>query len=260
MSPDARPASAGTLFLLPAPLGPEEDPARTLSPRAIEVASTVQYLIAENARSARAVLGRLALSRPIQQIEIRTLNLRTPHAELEGLLGPILAGRDGALMSEAGCPGVADPGAELVALAHARGVRVVPLVGPSAILLALMGSGLNGQRFAFAGYVPVPQAERAAQLRKLEARSAAENETQLLIETPYRNQALFDALVSSLAPETMLTVAAELTLPGERLRTRSVADWRRERVALARAPTVFALLARPRAHGTTAGRKPGRAR
>ncbi|HEY5635103.1 MAG TPA: SAM-dependent methyltransferase [Burkholderiaceae bacterium] len=260
MSPDTRPASPGSLFLLPAPLGPQEDPAPTLSPRAIEVASTVGYLIAENARSARAVLGRLALSRPIQQVEIRTLNLRTPRAELEGLLAPILAGRDGALIPEAGCPGVADPGAELVALAHARGVRVVPLVGPSAILLALMGSGLNGQRFAFAGYVPVPQAERAAQLRKLEARSAAENETQLLIETPYRNQALFDALVSSLAPETMLTVAAELTLPGERLRTRSVADWRRERVALARAPTVFALLARPRAHGTTAGRKPGRAR
>ena len=239
--------SAGTLYLLPAPLGPDEDPTPILSPRAIEVATALDYLIAENARSARAVLGKLPLRRPIQEIEIRTLNLRTPEAELEGLLAPILAGRDAGLMSEAGCPGVADPGAELVALAHARSVRVVPLVGPSAILLALMGSGLNGQRFAFVGYVPVAEGERTARLRALEARSASEDETQILIETPYRNQALYDAMLATLAPETMLTVAAEITLPGERLQTRSVAHWRRERAALARSPTVFAFLAPRRA-------------
>ncbi len=238
--------SAGTLYLLPAPLGPDEDPKETLSPRAIEVATSLDYLIAENARSARAVLGRLPLRRAIQDIEIRPLNLRTPSAEIETLLAPILAGRDAGLISEAGCPGVADPGAELVSLAHARGVRVVPLVGPSAILLALMGSGLNGQRFSFVGYVPVAEGERAARLRALEARSASEDETQILIETPYRNQALFDAMLAALAPETMLTVAAELTMAGERLRTQSVAHWRGERTALARSPTVFAFLARRR--------------
>ncbi len=236
--------SAGTLFLLPAPLGPDEDPSRTLSPRATEVAIGLDYLIAENARSARAVLGRLALRRPIQQIEIRTLNLRTPHTELAGLLAPVLAGRDAGLMSEAGCPGVADPGAELVALAHSRGVRVVPLVGPSAILLALMGSGLTGQRFAFVGYVPVAEAQRATRLREIERRSGIEDETQLLIETPYRTQALFEAMIATLATDTMLTVAAELTLAGERLQTRSVEQWRAARTTLARAPTVFALLAR----------------
>ncbi|MCL4744906.1 MAG: SAM-dependent methyltransferase [Burkholderiaceae bacterium] len=238
--------SAGTLFLLPTPLGPDEDPARTLSARAIEVAVGLDYLIAENPRSARAVLGRLALRRPIQQIEIRTLNLRTPGAEVAGLLDPILQGRDAGLMSEAGCPGVADPGAELVLLAHSRGVRVVPLVGPSAILLALMGSGLTGQRFAFVGYVPVPEAERRARLGELERRSLAGDETQLLIETPYRSQALFEAMVATLADDTMLTVAAELTLAGERLQTRTVEQWRAARATLARAPTVFALLARAR--------------
>lgn len=250
--------SAGALYLAPAPLGPDDDPMRVLPPSTVAQLARIDYLVAENARSARAVLGRLPLVRALQSIEIRELNRHTPPSALPGLLAPIVAGRDGALLSEAGCPAVADPGAALVALAHDRGVRVVPLIGPSAILLALMASGMNGQRFAFAGYVPVPQAERDARLRALERRSAKEDETQLLIETPYRNQALFDAMLRALAPGTMVAVASDLSLPGERVRARSVAAWRQVATQMPRTPTVFALHAAPAAAATA--RRPRRDR
>ncbi len=203
----------------------------------------MDYVIAEHARSARAVLARLPMRSPLQAIEVRELNRHTPPEALPELLAPILAGRDAALVSEAGCPAVADPGAALVALAHARGLRVVPLIGPSSLILALMASGMNGQRFAFVGYVPVSQAERTGCLRELERRSARDHETQILIETPYRNQALFDAMLAALAPGTLLSIASELTLPGEAIRTKSVADWRRQPTELPKAPTVFSLLA-----------------
>jgi 16S rRNA (cytidine1402-2'-O)-methyltransferase len=213
---------------------------------------------------------------PLQAIEVRELNRHTPPEALAEFLAPVVAGRDAAVVSEAGCPAVADPGAALVALAHARGLRVVPLIGPSSLILALMASGMNGQRFAFAGYVPVAQAERAACLRELERRSAREGETQILIETPYRNQALFDAMLATLAPGTLLSVASELTLPAEAIGTRSVADWRRRPTEMPRAPTVFSLLAvreaqagKPRAdeadraargRGAPRGTRSGRAR
>jgi len=237
--------NAGALYLVPTPLGPEDDPLRVLPPATIDRLIPIDYVIAENARSARAVLGRLPLARPLQAVEIRELNHRTAPQTLPSLLGPIASGRDGALLSEAGCPAVADPGAALVALAQAEGVRVVPLIGPSAILLALMGSGMNGQRFAFAGYVPVPDDERAQRLRELEQRSARWDETQLLIETPYRNQALFDAMLRALAPSTRVALAAELSLAGERIETRSVAEWRARPAQIPKVPAVFALQAAP---------------
>lgn len=233
---------------------------RVLPPATVAQIARLDYLIAENARSARAVLARLPLARALQSIEIRELNRHTPASALPGLLAPIVAGRDGALLSEAGCPAVADPGAALVALAHSRGVRVVPLIGPSAILLALMASGMNGQRFAFAGYVPVPEAERAERLRALERRSAKQDETQLLIETPYRNQALFDAMLRTLAAGTMVAVASDLSLPGERVRARSVAAWREAAAQVPRTPTVFALHAAPQAGVAAPARRPRRGR
>lgn len=239
--------TAGVLYLTPTPLGPDDDPLRVLPPATVDRLIAIDYVIAENARSARAVLGRLPLSRSLQSIEIRQLNHRTEPRALPSLLAPIAAGRDGALLSEAGCPAVADPGAALVALAHAQGVRVVPLVGPSAILLALMGSGMNGQRFAFAGYVPVPDDERAQRLRELEQRSARWDETQLLIETPYRNQALFDAMLRVLAPSTRVAIASELSLPGEQIAARSVAQWRAHPPQIPKIPAVFALQAAPAA-------------
>lgn len=242
--------TTGTLFLIPTPLGPEDDPNRVLPPATISATVGLDYFIAEQARSARAVLGRLPMARTLREIEIRELNKHTPESDLPGMLEPLVAGRNAGLLSEAGCPAVADPGAALVELAHRRGIRVVPLVGPSALLLALMASGMNGQAFSFAGYVPVEPAARAQRLRALERRSAENGETVLMIETPYRNQALFDALLSTLAPDTVIGVAAELTLPAESISRRRVADWRSQRPELARQPTVFVLqaarAARPR--------------
>lgn len=244
--------TAGTLYLIPTPLGPSDDPLRVLPRSTIELAVGLEYFVAEQARSARAVLGRLPMLRPLQALEIRALNRHTPEAELGTLLAPVLAGRDAGLLSEAGCPAVADPGAALVALAHRAGVRVVPLIGPSSVLMALMSSGMNGQAFSFVGYVPVDQAQRSERLRALERRSADNAETVLMIETPYRNQALFDAMLSTLRPDTIVSVAAELSLPGERIEARCVSDWRQHRRELVREPTVFTLEAVPRATGLRA--------
>jgi 16S rRNA (cytidine1402-2'-O)-methyltransferase len=239
--------SAGRLFLIPTPLGPEADPLRVLPPATVEIAAALDYFVAEHARSARAVLRRLPLAHPLQSLEIRELNEHTPDSALPGLLEPVLAGRDTGLLSEAGCPAVADPGAALVALAHRRGVRVVPLVGPSSLLLALMASGMNGQQFAFAGYVPAAPAPRAERLRQLERRSATEGETVLLIETPYRAQSLLETLLQVLAPDTLLGVAAELTLPGESVTVRTMEEWRRRPPTLPKVPAVFTLQAPRRA-------------
>ena len=239
--------TAGTLYLIPTPLGPSDDPMRVLPRSTIDLTVGLEYFVAEQARSARAVLGRLPMRRPLQALEIRELNRHTPEAELGALLAPLLAGRDAGLLSEAGCPAVADPGAALVALAHRAGVRVVPLIGPSSLLMALMSSGMNGQAFSFVGYVPVEHTLRAERLRALERRSADHGETVLVIETPYRNQALFDAMLETLRQETLVSVASELSLPGERIEARTVADWRRHRRELVREPTVFTLQAPVRA-------------
>jgi len=159
------------------------------------------------------------------------------------LLAPLRAGRPLGVLSEAGCPAVADPGAALVAAAHAEGFRVIPLVGPSAILLALMASGLEGQRFAFCGYLPREKQARSDRIRALERRSRAENETQIFIETPYRNETLLAALLECCEPATRLCVAADLTLPTEDIATRDVAQWRRLQASIGRRPAVFLLLA-----------------
>ncbi|HVL56265.1 MAG TPA: SAM-dependent methyltransferase [Burkholderiaceae bacterium] len=204
--------------------------------------AALDYVIAENARSARGFLKRLPLQRPLQAIEIVELNEHTPPTAVEPMLAPLLNGRDAALMSEAGCPGVADPGAALVLAAHRAGILVEPLVGPSALLLALMACGLNGNRFAFAGYLPVDAAQRAQALRALEARSQRDRETILMIETPYRNQALFDALTATLHPATLLTVAGDVTGTAQSIVTREIVQWRLHRDPLPRVPTVFLLL------------------
>jgi 16S rRNA (cytidine1402-2'-O)-methyltransferase len=234
----------GTLYCVPTPITADRAPAADLAPEALALVARLDYVVAENAKTARAVLKRFPLERPIQAIEIVELSEHTRDDAIAPMLAPLLAGRSAALMSEAGCPGVADPGARLVLAAHEAGVPVMPIVGPSALLLALMGSGLNGQRFAFAGYLPTGVDERRQRLRDLEQRSRRDDETLLFIETPYRNQAMFDALMATLAPATRLCVAADLTGPKQRLQTRRVADWRRSPVVLDKVPTVFLLLAR----------------
>jgi 16S rRNA (cytidine1402-2'-O)-methyltransferase len=233
---------SGTLFLIPSTLG-EVGVAASLPLEVCLVAARLDYFIVENAKSARAFLKKVAVVAPLatalQQIEMRELNVSTASAAWPPLLLPLLAGRDGALVSEAGCPAVADPGAGLVALAHQAGIPVKPLVGPSSILLALMASGLNGQRFAFEGYLPTDSQERRARITALEARSRIEEQTEIMIETPYRNGALLEALVQHLAPGTRLCVATDLTLPSEMVCTQSAAQWRSQIPELNRRPTIF---------------------
>ena len=228
----------GTLYLIPVDLG-GDDPRTALPPSTLVVLSGLRRFVVENAKSARRFLKSAGYPHPLREAAMATLDEHTAAAELPALLAPLLAGEDCGLLSEAGCPAVADPGAGLVRLAHARGVRVAPLIGPSAVLLALMASGLNGQRFEFHGYLPVAAGERARRLRALE--DAAAHATQVFIETPYRNGAILEAVLEHCRGETLLCVAADLTLPSETIETRPVAEWKKKRPALDRRPAVFLL-------------------
>ncbi len=234
-----------TLYLVPNTLGEgDASTIHTVLPAAVcAQAARLTYYIGENAKSTRAFLKKVGAERPIQQIEIRELNVHTPAAEIDQLLAPLIAGVDGGLVSEAGCPAVADPGALLVRRAHERGIRVVPLVGPSSILLALMASGLNGQRFAFHGYLPIAAADRAQSLRELEQQSRRLQQTQIFIETPYRNQALLNTLCTTCTPSTLLSVAVNLTLPDERIVTRPISAWRADTLELHKRTAIFLMLA-----------------
>ncbi len=235
----------GILWLIPVPLDDASDPLLVLPQETLHALRRLDRFVAERARSARAVLKAVGNVHPLQSISIAELSEHTTDDALPALLAPLLEGHEVGLLSEAGCPAVADPGAKLVCLAHQHAVPVRPLIGPSALLLALMASGLNGQRFAFAGYLPQDPAELTPRILALEERSRRSGETELFIETPYRNQRLFDALLSQLAPDTSLLVASALTSPEERIECRPVREWRRSSPALPRVPTVFALLAEP---------------
>ena len=215
----------GTLYLIPTPLG--DTPLEWVLPEETRrIAAGLEVFIVERAKTARAFLKRLDTRQPLQAIRLLELNEHTPADALPRLLEPLLSGEDVGLLSEAGCPAVADPGAPLVRLAHAHGIRVRPLVGPSALLLALMGSGLSGQRFAFHGYLPAKPQARAEALRALERRAEANDEAQLFIETPYRSQAMFAAVLETCREDSWLSVACDLTTPSETLLTQTIAQWR----------------------------------
>jgi 16S rRNA (cytidine1402-2'-O)-methyltransferase len=229
------------LYAIPTPLGGA--PQAVLSPATLKIVAELRDFVAENAKSARAFLS-AAGCKP-REVSIVELSEHTDLSQITTLLEPLRQGRPLGLVSEAGCPAIADPGAALVDAAHREGFRVVPLVGPSAITLALMASGLEGQRFAFCGYLPRDAGERKRRLRELEARSRKESETEIFIETPYRNEALLSAVLEACAPDARLCVAADLTLETEWVRTRSIAEWRRAGTAIGRRPAVFLLLAKP---------------
>jgi 16S rRNA (cytidine1402-2'-O)-methyltransferase len=201
----------------------------------------IERFIAENPKTARAFLKACGYPRALQEVAIETLDEHTPQSHLDALLAPLVEGCDCALLSEAGCPAVADPGAGLVRLAHATGITVRPLVGPSALLLAIMASGLNGQRFAFHGYLPVERTARARKLAELERESERHSTAQLFIEAPYRNGALLDTILETCAHDTLLCVAADLTLATESVRTQTISHWKREKPELNRRPAVFLL-------------------
>lgn len=232
----------GTLYLIPCTLG--DTPADQVLPQhVIAVARKLSHFVVEQPKSARQFLSTLKPERPIQSLHFATLNEHTVAKDMAELLAPLLAGHDVGVISEAGCPGIADPGADLVNLAHRNGIRVVPLVGPSSILLALMASGLNGQCFAFHGYLPIAEAERNKMISKLEAESAKLKQTQLFIETPYRNEKMFSALLAHCRPETLLCVATDITLPSEQIQTRTIKQWKSQLIPqLNKRPSLFLLL------------------
>jgi 16S rRNA (cytidine1402-2'-O)-methyltransferase len=233
---------SATLYVVPSLLGPEGLQA-SLPEHALTVIRSLEHFVAENAKSARQFLKRVGMPVPLQQLHIDELNEHTPQAQVPALLAPLRAGHCLGLLSEAGCPAVADPGAELVAAAHREGLLVRPLVGPSSLLLGLMASGLNGQRFCFHGYLPVPREQRERVIRELESESAARGVTQLFIEAPYRNAQLLSTLLDTLRPQTRLCLATDLTQPAETIATRTVLQWRASVPAIDRRPTVFLLLA-----------------
>jgi 16S rRNA (cytidine1402-2'-O)-methyltransferase len=245
----------GILYLIPNTLGPTAAAPGALNhvlPEQVQALTAgLDYFVAENAKTARAFLKLIAIDHPLgralQDIEIAELNVNTPAAALAGLLAPLLAGRDAGLVSEAGVPAVADPGADLVRLAHQHGITVRPLVGPSSLLLSVMASGLNGQSFAFNGYLPTDAALRTKRIKELEQRSRGEKQTQLLIETPYRNGAMLEALVTGCQASTLICVATDLSLETESVRTLTGAKWKALLAAgkapdFHKKPTVFLLL------------------
>lgn len=233
--------AAGTLYVIPSTLGPAA-PDAVVPLGTLQVARRLRHFVAETPKVARQFLKALHHPQPLQEIAIGELSVHTPADQVAQLLAPALAGHDLGLVSDAGCPGVADPGALLVAAAHRAGVPVVPLAGPSSILLALMASGLNGQVFAFHGYLPVKGDERTAAIKALDDAVTRTGATQVFIETPYRNEALLEALITTCRPATMLALAIDLTLASEQVISRPLAQWRKlPRPSLARRPAVFLL-------------------
>jgi 16S rRNA (cytidine1402-2'-O)-methyltransferase len=227
------------LYAIPTPLGGRAADALPVS--VLGIIKTLGNFVAENPKAARAFLGEVGMPVAMQDISITTLDKDTK--DIEGLLQPLRDGKLLGLLSEAGCPAIADPGALLVEAAHREGFRVVPLVGPSSLMLALMASGLEGQRFAFCGYLPREPADREKRIREIEKRSRKELETQIFIETPYRNDVLLQSLFINCSSKTKLCVAADLTLPTESIQTKTIEEWKKGAPSVGKRPAVFLLYA-----------------
>lgn len=233
----------GNLYLIPNLLG-ESEVTQVLPAHVREVVLLCKHFIVENAKNARHFIKQIAPEHPQSELELFVLNKYTPEEDKQSFLSPCLAGLPMGIISDAGCPAIADPGSDVVRLAHRKGIRVVPLVGPSSLLLSLMASGLNGQSFAFNGYLPIDKSERKAALKRLEKRAKEERQSQLFIETPYRNEALFEEMLQLLSPQTSLCVATNVTLSQESIHTYTIAEWKHKckGLQLDKQPTIFILL------------------
>jgi len=237
----ARLQAPGRLYLVPNLLG-IVPPDAVLPQRTIDIARGLRHFVVETPKVARQFLKTLGSRHALAALLLSELNEHTPTGAIEPLLGPAVSGEDLGMLSDAGCPGIADPGSALVAAAHRVGILVVPLVGPSALLLGLMASGMNGQAFAFHGYLPAKPGPRAIALKSLERELARTGATQIFIEAPYRNETMVDAVLSNCAPATRLCVAIDLTLPSEQIISQSVGAWRKHtRAAVAKRPAIFLL-------------------
>lgn len=229
----------GRIYMIPNTLG--ESPIEfNFPPENIRIINSIKFFIVEDVRTARRFLKKINREIDIDSLTFNVLAKHTLESDVPKFLKPAAEGNDIGIISEAGCPGVADPGADAVAIAHRMGLRVIPLIGPSSILLAMMASGMNGQNFAFVGYLPVNKGDSIKSLKKLEERSARENQAQLFIETPYRNQKMLHDIVANLRPGTRLCVACNVTCQDEMIVTKTIAQWRKESLPdLNKRPTIF---------------------
>ena len=232
----------GKLFLIPSPLG-DNDPSEVIPAPVLKSLEGFRTFVVEEIRTARRYLSRAGLKGHIGELEFFELNEHTDQATAEGYLKLFEGGNDVALISEAGLPAVADPGAQLVALAHRHGIEVIPAVGPSSLMMALMASGLNGQSFAFCGYIPAKTEERRSRLHTLEKVSAQLKQTQILIETPYRNDSLFADILAVCGTSTRVCVAANITMPDAYIKTMKVSEWKKAGLTIGKRPCVFLILA-----------------
>lgn len=226
------------IYMIPVPIS-DEAWQRSLPVWNVDVIKSIKHFIVENVRTSRRFLKRVDHAIDISSLTFNELNQHTEENEISSYLSPLRNGEAIGIMSEAGCPGVADPGAKVVRIAQEEGYKVIPLVGPSSILLSLMASGLNGQKFSFHGYLPVENSERGKAIKNLENQSRRDDMTQIFIETPYRNQKMMDSLLQNLANDTLLCVAADVTSPQEKILTRSVKEWKNIKMELEKVPTIF---------------------
>lgn len=235
-------AEKGKLYLIPSPLG-DNDPTEVIPQPVLDSLKGFRTFVVEEIRTARRYLSKAGLKGTIGELEFHELNEHTEQSTVEGYLKLFDNGNDVALISEAGLPAVADPGAQLVALAHRHGIEVVPAVGPSSLMMSLMASGLNGQSFAFCGYIPAKTEERKSKLKLLEKISGQLKQTQIIIETPYRNDSLFKDILSTCSPSVRLCVAANITMPDAFIKTKTVSQWKKENLIIGKRPCVFLILA-----------------
>lgn len=228
----------GNLYLIPCTLG-ETPPLEVLPLLVKKAIEHIDHYVVEHEKSARRFIKSLVPRKSQPDLQFQIINKFTDPSEIPGMLKPCHEGLDVGVISDAGCPGIADPGASVVMEAHSQGIKVVPLVGPSSILMAMMASGLNGQNFAFNGYLPIDKQERKAEIKNLERLSGEKDQAQLFIETPYRNNQMLESLVSALQSSTKLCIACDITLPSEYILTQTAADWKKTKVDLNKRPTLF---------------------
>jgi len=228
----------GKLYLIPTQLG-DNAPLEVLPISVKKIIEAVDEYIVENEKTARRFIKKVSSGKSQASLKINLLNKFTQESELPSYLESCLLGKNIGLLSEAGCPGVADPGAEVVKIAHQKNIQVIPLVGPSSILLALMSSGMNGQSFAFKGYLPIDKSERKGALKNLERISLKENQSQIFIETPYRNNKMLEDIINCLQADTRLCIACDITLPTEYIKTKTVEEWKHEKIDLHKRPSIF---------------------
>lgn len=228
----------GKIYLIPTTLG-DNEPLEVLPISIKRAIEQIDYYIVENEKTARRFIKKISSGKSQPSLHIELINKFTDLQTIPSFLNPCFEGKNIGIISEAGCPGIADPGAEVVKIAHQKNIQVVPLVGPSSIFLALMASGLNGQSFAFNGYLPIDSSERKATIKKMERISKDNNQSQIFIETPYRNDKLLAEFLKTLAPHTLLCIATDITLPTEQIATNTIADWKKINVDLNKRPTIF---------------------